>query len=56
MDVTFEGKAKWFQSETSYTEMMALYVHPKYSNHLQAEVFAFDKFTSQTLANKSGGV
>ena len=34
--VTFEGKAKWFWSETSYIESIALHVHPKKSNHLRS--------------------
>ena len=34
MCLTFEGKAKIFQSETSYIELIALYVHQKNSNHL----------------------
>ena len=31
--MTFEGKADWFWSETSYIELIALYVHPKNSIH-----------------------
>ena len=34
MCLTFEGKAKIFWSETSYIELIALYVHQKNSNHL----------------------
>ena len=34
--MTFEGKAKWFCSETSYIESIALHVHPKKSNHLRS--------------------
>ena len=65
--VTFEGKAKLFQSE-----LIALYVHPKNSKHLRShyrlglenkflenksgEFFALDRCTLQILANKSGGV
>ena len=35
---TFEGKAKLFYSETSDIELIALYVHPKNSNHLQYHI------------------
>ena len=34
--MTFDGTAKWFWSETSYIELIALYVHPKNSNHLRS--------------------
>ena len=34
--MTFEGKAKWFGSETSYIELIALYGHPKNSSHLRS--------------------
>ena len=36
--MTFEGKAKLFESETSYIELITLYVHPKIANifdHIQ---------------------
>ena len=75
--MTFEGK-----SETSYIELIALFIHPKNSKHLRSHsraimaldhsrirprkqilgkqirpnVFAFDRFTLQILANKSEGV
>ena len=35
MCLTFTGKAKF---ETSYTKLLALYVHPKNSNHLQYHI------------------
>ena len=38
MCLTFEGKAKLFQSETCYIELVAFYVHPKNSNHLQYHI------------------
>ena len=34
--MTFEGKAKSCKSETSYIELIALYVHPKNSKHLRS--------------------
>ena len=34
--MTFDGTAKWFWSETSYIELITLYVHPKNSNHLRS--------------------
>ena len=34
--MTFEGKAKSYKSETSYIELIALYVHPKNSKHLRS--------------------
>ena len=32
----FEGKGKLFQSETSYIELITLYVHPQNSKHLRS--------------------
>ena len=34
--MTFEVKAKLFKSETSYIELITLYVHPKNSKHLRS--------------------
>ena len=34
--MTFEGKAKLFYSETSYIELITLYVHPKNSKPLRS--------------------
>ena len=33
--MTFEGKAKLFWGETSYIELIALYVYPQNSKHLR---------------------
>ena len=59
--MTFEGKAKWFWSETSSTELIALYVHPKNSNHLQSHSRAVLQWLLITGAglgveNKSGRI
>ena len=59
--MTFEGKAKWFQSGTSHVELIALnvlYVHPKTSNHLRSHsraIMALDH-NRLGLENKSGRI
>ena len=59
--MTFDGKAKWFRSETSYFELIALYVHPKNTNHLRSHsraIMALDHnrlcLENKLLENKSG--
>ena len=59
--MTFEGKAKWFWSKTSYIELIALYVHQKHSNHLRSHsraIMALDHsrldLENKFLENKSG--
>ena len=54
--MTFEGKAKWFKSETSYIELIALYLHPKNSNHLRSHSRAIKALDHRRvgLENKSG--
>ena len=61
--MTFEGKAKLFYSETSYIELIALYVHPKISNHLRSHskaIMALDHnrlgLKNKFLENKSGRI
>ena len=64
--MTFEGKAKWFQSGTSHVELIALnvlYVHPKTSNHLRSHsraIMALDHnrlgLENKFLENKSGRI
>ena len=61
--MSFEGKAKWFWSETSYIELIALYVHPKNSNHLRSHlraIMALDHsrlgLENKFLENKSGRI
>ena len=58
--MTFEGKAKLFYSETSYIELIALYVHLKISNHLRSHskaIMALDHnglgLKNKFLENKS---
>ena len=46
--MTFEGKGKWFPSETSYVELIALYVHPKNSNHLGKQIIGKQNFLRST--------
>ena len=56
--MTFEGKAKLFYSQTSYIELIALYVHPKDSNHLRSHsraIMALDH-SRLGLENKSGRI
>ena len=61
--MTFEGKAKWFWSKTSYIELIALYVHQKNSNHLRSHsraIMALDHsklgLESKFLKKKSGRI
>ena len=56
--MTFEGKAKWFWSQTSYIELIALYVHPKTSNHLRSHSRAIMALDHRRLGleNKSGQI
>ena len=61
--MTFDGTAKWFWSETSYIELIALYVHPKNSNHLRSHsraIMALDHsrlgLENKFLENKSGRI
>ena len=61
--MTFEGKADWFWKETSYIELIALYAHPKNSNHLRSHSrarMALDHsrldLENKFLENKSGRI
>ena len=61
--MTFEGKAKLFQSERSFIELIALYVHPKNSKHLRSHsraIMALDHsrlgLENKFLENKSGRI
>ena len=61
--MSFEGKAKLLQSETSYIELIALYVHPKNSKHLRSHsraIMALDHSSlglgNKFLENKSGRI
>ena len=61
--MTFEGKAKLFWSETSYIELIALYVHPKNSKHVRSHsraIMALDHsrlgLKNKFLENKSGRI
>ena len=63
MCMTFKGKAKWFYSETSCIELIAIYVHPKNSNHIRSHpraIMALDHSRlgpkNKFLKNKSGQV
>ena len=72
--MTFEGKSKWFNLDEnnfqtvqewtkSYIELIALYVHPKNSNHLRSHlraIMALDHsrlgLENKFLENKSGRI
>ena len=61
--MTFKGKAKWFYSETSCIELIAIYVHPKNSNHIRSQsraIMALDHsrlgLKNKFLKKKSGQV
>ena len=61
--MTFEGKAKWFWSETSYIELIAICVHPKNRNHLRSHSRAIMAIDHRRLGleikfseNKSGRI